>query len=100
MLTIVIDKNSIQVDQNLNIPAPTNQTDLMIEPIIIHRDSDPSTSTLTDTLNLNDTVTAQDDNRRHKNHLKAPTKKKRADDEPGSSEKAGQPLTRRSGRRV
>ena len=65
----------------------------MIEPIIIHWDSDPSTSMLTDTLNLNDTVTAQqakDDNRRHKNHLKAPTKKKRADDEPGSSEKAHQ----------
>lgn len=108
MLTIIIDKNSIQVDQNLNmyrppdIPAPTNQTDLIIEPIIIHQD--PSTSTPTDTPNLIDTVAPQskDDNRlgRHKTHPKAPTKKKIADDEPGSSEKAGQPLTRRSGRRA
>jgi hypothetical protein len=110
LFTIIIDKNSIQVDQNLNmyrppdIPAPINQTDLMIEPIIIRQD--PSTSTLTGTPNLNDTVTPQfkDDNRlgRHKNHPKAPTKKRIADDEPGSSEKADQPLpvTRRSGRRA
>lgn len=78
-----------------DLPAPINQINPTIEPILIHQG--PSTS-------LIDTA-PQDDNRRQGRPKKAPITKEKivnADDEPGSSEKAltGQPLARRSGRRA
>ena len=72
-----------------------NQADpIDSEPILIQG---PSTSEPPIDTNMNLADAPQDDNRRHGKQRKALAKKNSADDEPGSSEKAGQP--RRSGRR-
>jgi hypothetical protein len=83
-----------------NIPDDAWAAD-QIEPVPIPIPSTSSSTSPIDTPNLNDTVTApQDDNQRQRRPPKAPGKKKTADEEPGSSDKAGpsQP-TRRSNRR-
>ena len=73
---------------------PSQADPIDSEPILIQG---PSTSEPPIDTNMNPADAPQDDNQRHGKQGKALAKKNSADDEPGSSEKAGQP--HRSGRR-